>query len=117
MFKVSYSGGESRFHPGEPADYMMVNVEDFEGDEYTLYAEIDPRELCDANGNPAFDGDDFNAKCDDPERLSAPYLIKAIKKMCAEIEIDPECIDFDGYDAKDMPQYMMCGVEAETRII
>jgi hypothetical protein len=36
--------------------------------------------------------------------------------MCAEIEVDPSCIDFDGYDAEYMPKYMMRGVEAENRI-
>lgn len=116
MFKVMYSGGESRWNPGAGVDYMQVMVEDADGEAYTLYAEIDPDELCDENGNPAMVDGEFNSKCEDPERLSAPYLIKAIREMCAEIEVDPSCIDFDGYDAEDMPKYMMRGVEAESRI-
>jgi hypothetical protein len=116
MFKVMYSGGESRWHPGNGVDYMQVMVEDADGEEYTLYAEIDPADLCDENGNPAIVDGEFNPQCEDPERLSAPYLIKAIRGMCAEIEVDPSCIDFDGYDAEYMPKYMMRGVEAENRI-
>lgn len=116
MFNVTYSGGESRFHPGTGVDFMQVMVEDAEGDEYRLYAEIDPAELSDAQGNPAMIDGEFNPACDDPERLSAPYLIKAIREMCVEIAIDPASIDFDGYDSPDMPQYMVPGVDAESRI-
>lgn len=88
MFKVTYSGGESRFHPGTGVDYMQVIVEDADGDEYRLYAEIDPADLCDAQGVPAILDGEFN----------------------------PSCIDFDGYDSPDCPQHMMPGVLAESRI-
>lgn len=36
MYKVNYSGGESRYNPGKAIDYMIVDVD---GEE--LYAEAD----------------------------------------------------------------------------
>lgn len=116
QYKVEYSGGESRIHPGVAVDYMMVSVT-VDDEDYTLYAEIDPADLCDESGNPAFDEDgEWNAACDDPERLSLPYLISAIREMCSEIDLGPSEIDFDGWDADDMPSYMMPGVAADTKI-
>lgn len=115
-YKVQYSGGESRWHPGTAVDFMQVMVEDADGDEYRLYAEIDPADLSDEQGNPAIVDGEFNPDCDDPERLSAPYLIKAIREMCEEIDVDPASIDFDGYDSPYCPQYMMPYVSATSRI-
>lgn len=120
QYKVTYLGGESRYYPGTGVDYMLVNVENADGDEYELYAEISPSDLSDEQGNPAMlsddDGEsDWNPACKDCETLSIPYLIKAMKAMCKEIGIDPAALDYDGYDS-DAPTYMMPGVEAEYRI-
>lgn len=116
LFKVHYSGGESRWYPGTAVDFMLVTVEDADGDEYQLYAEINPSDLSDEQGIPAIVDCEFNPQCDDPERLSAPYLIQAIREMCAKIDLDPTSIDFDGYDRPDCPQYMMPYVSATYRI-
>lgn len=122
-FKVSYSGGESRWYPQESVDYMMVNVETEEGDEYELYAEISPRDLADENGIPAVieDAEDecdcgWNPACPDAEHLSIPYLIKAIREMCEEINVDTAVIDFDGWDSPSEPQYIIPGVKADSRV-
>ena len=115
-YRVNYGSGESRLNPGTAVDFMDVMVEDADGDEYLLYAEIDPAGLSDEHGNPALVDGDFNPACNDPERLSAPYLIKAIREMCDEIGLDPDTLDFDGYDAPDWPVYMVRGVEADCRI-
>lgn len=118
QYEVIYSGGESRYYPGISIDYMLVDVE-VDGDEYELYAEISPSDLCDENGVPAviqeeYDDEGYrieeggwNPDCPDAEHLSIPYLIKALREMCAEIGLDPAALDFGGYDSPDESQYMM----------
>ena len=120
QYKVYYSGGESRWYPGVGVDYMQVTVEVY-GEEYRLYAERPYEGLTDEQGNPPFLTDengyeDWNPACKDPEWLSVPYLVKAIRTMCDEIGLDPSRIDFDGWDDPDKPQYMVDGLEAKYRI-
>lgn len=126
-FVVDYAGGESRYYPGTSVDYMMVTVE-VDGDEYELYAEIEPSRLVDENGIPAvlpdeYDDDgnliaygEWNPACPDAEHLSIPYLMKAIHEMCDEIGLDPDEVDWYGYDSSDEPTYMMPNVRANYRI-
>lgn len=117
QYRVEYVGGESRQHPGVAVDYMQVTVE-VEDEEYRLYAEMPYEGLTDEKGNPAYlnsDGD-LNPACEDPEWLTAPYLVKAIREICAEIGLDPAHIDFHGWDDPDMPHYMVDGLEAYCRI-
>ena len=126
-FVVDYAGGESRYHFGTSVDYMMVTVE-VDGDEYELYAEIEPARLVDENGIPAvlpdeYDDDgnlvaygEWNPDCPDGEHLSIPYLMKAMHEMCEEIGLDPAEVDWRGYDSSVEPTYMMPNVEASYRI-
>jgi hypothetical protein len=124
LYKVFYFGGESRINPGKGVDFMIATVENNDGDEYELYAEIAPDELFDKNGAPAMLQPDeengyevgWNPDCPNAECLSIPYLINAMRAMCNEIGVDPACLDFDGYDDPEWPQYMLPGVEAYHRI-
>ena len=120
QYKVYYSGGESRQYPGVAVDYMQVTVE-VEDEEYRLYAEMPYEGLTDEQGNPPYltdaeDYEDWNPACKDPEWLTAPYLVKAIREMCAEIGLDSARIDFHGWDDPDKPHYMVKGLEAYRRI-
>lgn len=77
MYEVGYYGGESRRHPGQACDYMIVSINGIE-----LYAEHIYTDI----------PDDYE------EYMAYEDLKEDIKSQALKNGIDPDCLMFDYYN-------------------